>query len=176
MGMTHSGSMVAGNQYTFHCPVMGDDQLFLACAFRRYKHWRGEKLDRPGCATCMNAGKCPAVNMIKMEWKSDKPLFTDTTTRVHRIPKEIEDHMAIVRIVPMQGLGTGISGAELSRLCGHEAVLPREMTPEEVIASTPKVRGPRRIADGTSAFDKPAESGGIVDHIGDGFADHLSAA
>lgn len=173
MGVT---SMVAGNKYTFHCPVMGEDQLFLACAFRRYKHWRGEKLDKPGCGTCMNGGKCPIVPMVKMEWTSEKPLFMDTTERVHRIPKAIEEHQAAVRIVPMQGLGTGVSNAELSRLCGYEAVLPTAMTHEEMKAASPKPRGSRRVADGSSVFDAPGSTDAIADHIGDGFSDHLSAA
>lgn len=114
--MPMTPSMRPDNFYSFACPQTGKLERYIACMLRRYKHWRGEKIE-PICATCMNAGKCPALKMLDREWREDKAVYFDPTPgRARKLPDDVLAHIATKSVCAIHAFGTGIDQATLSRL------------------------------------------------------------
>lgn len=122
----HGKSAVPENQYVFHCPITNTNQRYIVCAFRRYKCWRGEEIDRGDCATCMTGGKCPAVHMMQKEVKSGERLWFDLNpNRVHQLAPEIADRVKNILLHPAQAAGRVLTEEMKQRLFGNpEVVIP----------------------------------------------------
>lgn len=122
MGMTPS--VRPDNKLRFRCPAVGTEEFYLACIMRRYRHWRGESIDRADCATCMNASKCPALEMIREECVANKSIFFAADDRLRTLPARILERVQRIVVLPMHGMHTGIDPARLSQLVGRDAVVP----------------------------------------------------
>lgn len=103
MGMSNYGfkdSSAAGNNYTFHCPVVGRDVRYIVCAFKKAKHWRGEKFADQDCHVLMNASKCPAIHMQKKEWATSERMFWSESTEPKKLPIDIADRINRLLVIP----------------------------------------------------------------------------
>jgi hypothetical protein len=165
-----STSIFAGNRYRFHCPVVEREEYWLACALRKHRRWRGEKIESD-CATCMSASKCPAIYMIQKEHKLGKPIFVDPTETLHQIHKDVWEQIKPLMVLPIHGYGTGISNARLSQLIGREVVniedirMPPRVGRREPELSAAKPRAARKKDSGDAMFN----------HVED-MADHITVA
>ncbi len=165
-------SMRADNRYRFECPLTEKVEIYLACIFKRYKHWRGEKTGNPICATCMNANKCPAVHMIKREDAERRAIYFDTTDRIHKLDAFARERTERVMVSPIQAYGTGIDMADLSRLCGHTVTgIPTSIpVPPRPNAAKAPIK-PTRVK-----FRSSADSAEVLDHVAGDMTEQLNAA
>jgi hypothetical protein len=125
----YQDSAVAGNGYSFTCPTTGRDARFLVCAFKRTKHWKGQRSADTDCHTAMCGGKCPVVHMLHLEWKQGRRMFYDAEPRTHILPKEIIDRVASIILSPYHTQGMTLTNEQRERLFGNEKmVIPAAST------------------------------------------------
>jgi hypothetical protein len=74
---------VAGNQFSFVCPIFNVSTKMAACVKLRNLVYRGQGPDvRKGCQACMASNKCPAIhainNTIRNKENSEFPYASPT--------------------------------------------------------------------------------------------------
>lgn len=146
-------SMRADNFYSFVCPMTRKLERYLHCILRRHKHWRGEKVE-PTCATCMNAGKCPALKMIDRELREEKAIYTDPTPgRARKVPEDIIKLIENKIIWASHAFGTGIERARLEELMGQKVrdVVFQGIQDAVIVPEEQHTMGPLGVADGITS-------------------------
>ena len=106
-----------GNKFTFTCPTVKRDTLFMACHFMKIKHWRGERIPCPDCATAMNGSKCPVVYMLRED--AD---FFDSEPRHHSIPTKILNKIANILLFPFHANGLALTPDQSQNLFSNETI------------------------------------------------------
>lgn len=139
-------SVQPGNRYTFSCPVTGRDTLYLLCATKRNRHYKGQDFHDHDCRCAMNANRCPIIHMLQMEWREGKPLFMDDDAAVlHRLPKQVAERIERVQVLPYHGAGLTLTPEQKEQLFGNRlAEVPARAVEALPNASAPPVR--KRIA------------------------------
>lgn len=110
----------SGNKYMFHCPTVGRDVLFVMCAFKKAKHWRGEPFAEQDCKTAMRGGKCPCVAMQTVEYNEGERMFYSAELKLHKIPAAISDRLSRVRVSRHHANGAELTPEQIERLFGEE--------------------------------------------------------
>lgn len=142
-----------GNGWMFHCPTVERDTAFAICAARRHKHWKGQLTQAHDCHCAMNAGKCPAVRMMQMEWREGEEFFFDAQVRKHALPKEIIEAIERIAVVPSHAAGLTLTDEQKTLLFGGLREIPSlKMEAEPVTRPTRAARKSKPSA-GTSMTD-----------------------
>lgn len=178
-------SVRADNRFRFHCPVVGRDEAYLACAWRRHRKWRGESVDCGGCAAAMNANKCPVVHMIEMECprhEPARPIFFDPKgDKLYGLPQAVAARIEKVLVLPFHCRGLDMTPELHERLTGTREPAPSALPAASITqkALPPDGRQERRKTDRSTAADRKGEpdrsTGDLSDLLGEAQIDMAAA-
>lgn len=129
--MSNYSERVPGNKYRINCPVTKrEDQLYVVCAMRKERVWKGEAIAERDCVCAMKASKCPFLEMQKMDWK--KPgSFVSKEDKTSDIPEEVKERINKLWILKVWADEAGLTQAEFENMQTEavvEKVQPKKRT------------------------------------------------
>lgn len=168
------------NRFRFNCPVVGREERYIACVLRKHRHWRGEAVDCGGCASAMNANKCPAIHMIAMEVPRDadaRSIFFDLKgEKVFGIPNAVAERIERVLVLPSHCRRHNVSAEMFERLTGRSAD-GVELAPLVQADSEPTKAAHRRVRREAGKATQPKDAlGDILDNASVDIAAAITAA
>lgn len=154
------------NKFTFDCPISKETERFVVCSHRKTQKWMGRRIGSSLCACAMDAGKCPVVEMHKVESRSGRQnVFFDAVGKISSIPRDILAKINRCFATPtMIGSYPDLSLAEKTTLTSTD--LSDAPVREKSKGSS---RGKRKVDPGSasSSLETATGSGDMADMLND---------